>query len=89
VDEAMDGGYQRFQPQDRERVRAVRKDVRLEAAQAQQILDASARRRMLTYVTRARSQKNKLEGAKELKAMVFFSNIVVAPLLHDIKVRFP
>ena len=31
--------------------------------------------------------RNKLDGAKELKKMVFFSNIVVAPLLEDLKAR--
>lgn len=82
----MDVGFQRFQPQDRDRVRSVRQDVRLEPAQALQILDASARRRMLSFVTRARSQRNKLEGAKELKNLVYFSNIVIAPLVYDIKV---
>eukprot|EP00884_Botryococcus_braunii_P007802 jgi/Botrbrau1/17022/Bobra.49_2s0078.1 len=85
VDEAMDVGFQRFQPQDRDRVRSVRQDVRLEPSQALQILDATARKRMLTFVTKARSQRNKLDGAKELKNMVYFSNIVVAPLVYDIK----
>ena len=30
--------------------------------------------------------RNKLDGAKELKKMVFFSNIVVAPMLEDMQV---
>jgi Chloroplast envelope transporter len=86
VEEAMDVGFQRFQPQDRDRVRSIRQDVRLEPSQALQILDATARKRMLTFVTKARSQRTKLDGAKELKNMVYFSNIVVAPLVYDIKV---
>ncbi len=38
-------------------------------------------------MSRARMNRNKLDGAKELKKMVFFSNIVVAPLLEDLKAR--
>lgn len=39
----------------------------------------------LSYVKRARAQPNRLETAKELKKMVFFSNMVVRPLLEDVK----
>ena len=46
-----------------------------------------AGRAFLGFVSRARMNRNKLDGAKELKKMVFFSNIVVAPLLEDMKVR--
>ncbi len=45
------------------------------------------RRAFLGFVSRARMNRNKLDGAKELKKMVFFSNIVVAPLLEDLKAR--
>ena len=41
---------------------------------------------MLQYVNTTRNQRNRLDAAKELKKMVFFSNIVVAPLLEDLKV---
>ena len=38
------------------------------------------------FITRSRSQRDRLEGAKELKRLVFYSNIVVAPLLEDCNV---
>ena len=47
----------------------------------------AACRAFLGFVSRARMNRNKLDGAKELKKMVFFSNIVVAPLLEDLKAR--
>ena len=31
--------------------------------------------------------RNRLDGAKELKKLVYFSNIVVSPLLEDLQVR--
>ncbi len=38
------------------------------------------------FVRRARSQTNRLESAKELKKLVFFSNMVIAPLVEDLQV---
>jgi len=38
------------------------------------------------YITQSRNTRNRLDAAKELKKLVFFSNIVVAPLLDDLKV---
>lgn len=39
----------------------------------------------MSYIKRARAQPNRIEQAKELKKMVFFSNMVVRPLLEDVK----
>lgn len=55
---------------------------------AMSVLSTSARKAFMKYVSQSRLKPNKLEAAKELKKMVFFSNIVVAPLLQDIKVTF-
>ena len=44
------------------------------------------RKIFLGFITRSRSQRDRLEGAKELKRLVFYSNIVVAPLLEDCNV---
>lgn len=38
------------------------------------------------FVTRSRNTRNKVDGAKELKKLVYFSSIVVSPLLEDLKV---
>ena len=45
------------------------------------------RRAFLGFVTRSRNVRNRLDGAKELKKLVYFSNIVVSPLLEDLLVR--
>ena len=39
------------------------------------------------YVGRSRNKRDRLEAAKELKALVFFSNIVVSALLEDVQAR--
>lgn len=44
------------------------------------------RRYFTQFVTQSRNTRNRLDAAKELKKLVFFSNIVVAPLLEDLKV---
>lgn len=41
------------------------------------------------YVGRSRNKRDRLEAAKELKALVFFSNIVVSALLEDVQARRP
>ena len=38
---------------------------------------------------RSRNKRDRLEAAKELKALVFFSNIVVSALLEDVQARDP
>jgi len=41
------------------------------------------------FIGRSRNKRDRLEAAKELKALVFFSNIVVAALLEDVQARPP
>lgn len=41
----------------------------------------------MQYITTSRNQRNRVDAAKELKKLVFFSNICVAPVLEDLKVR--
>ena len=41
----------------------------------------------MQYITAARNQRDRVEGSKELRKLVFFSNICVAPLLEDLKAR--
>ena len=43
-------------------------------------------RYFLKFITQSRNTRNRLDSAKELKKLVYFSNIVVAPLLEDLKV---
>ena len=61
-------------------------NVRLDAELAKELLSNTARKAFMGFITRSRNKPNKLESAKELKALVYFSNIVVTPLLEDINV---
>ena len=87
VEDAMKAGIDRFGFAERGAVDRTRRDMRLEPALASEILDATARRAFLGFISRSRTKANRLDAAKELKGLVFFSNIVVAPLLEDLKVR--
>lgn len=51
-----------------------------------EILGQVGRQAFMGFVRRARSQTNRLESAKELKKLVFFSNMVIAPLVEDLQV---
>ena len=82
----MKAGIDRFGFAERENVERVKTDLRLDAALAKSILNDVARRAFLVFVSRSRTKSNRLDAAKELKGLVFFSNIVVAPLLEDIDV---
>lgn len=85
----MKAGIDRFGFAERENVERVKKDLRLDSALAKSILDEVARRAFMAFVSRSRTKSNRLDAAKELKGLVFFSNIVVAPLLEDVDVGAP
>ena len=86
LEDALNAGHERFTSRDRDAVKKARKAVRLEPALAKDILAETARRGFMGFITRSRNKPNKLEAAKELKALVYFSNLVVTPLLEDINV---
>ncbi|CAL8468289.1 g7829 [Coccomyxa elongata] len=85
VEDAMRAGIDRFGFAEREAVEKSQKDLRLDESIAAEILDSVSRRAFLAFVSRSRTKSNRLDAAKELKALVFFSNIVVSPLLEDLK----
>ena len=87
VEDAINAGIDRFSFDDRDRVKTAQKELRISDSLAKEILDTVARKAFTGFVTRSRSQRDRLEAAKELKKLVFFSNIVVAPLLEDVQVR--
>ena len=82
----MKAGIDRFGFAERENVERVKKELRLESALAKSILNDVARKAFMAFVSRSRTKSNRLDAAKELKGLVFFSNIVVAPLLEDVDV---
>ncbi|KAK9829243.1 hypothetical protein WJX72_004725 [[Myrmecia] bisecta] len=85
VEDAMGAGVDRFGFADRKAVKAALADMRLSEELGKEILASVARKAFLGFITRSRSTTNKLEAAKELRRLVFFSNLVVTPLLADIK----
>ena len=87
VEDAINAGIDRFSFDDRDRVKAAQKELRISDSLAKEILDTVSRKAFTGFITRSRSQRDRLEAAKELKKLVFFSNIVVAPLLEDVQVR--
>ena len=86
VEDAVNAGIDRFSFDDRDNVKRSKRELRVTDSLAREILDKTARKAFLQFVTRSRGQRDRLEAAKELKKMVFFSNIVVAALLEDVQV---
>lgn len=86
VEDALNAGHERFSFDDRDNVKKVIQDVRLDTEIAKEILSNTARKAFMGFISRSRNKANKLEAAKELKALVYFSNLVVTPLLEDINV---
>lgn len=83
--EAMSVGIDAFSKRQRDMVRQKRADIGLPEDIAFEILNDTTRKLFLGFITRSRNMPNRLEAAKELKKLVFFSNIVVAPLVQDLK----
>lgn len=85
LDEALSVGYDTFGQRERSLVTTAMKELRISPEMGKEMLDTSARKIFLQYITASRLKQNRLDAAKELKKLVFFSNIIVAPLLEDIK----
>lgn len=85
VNDALGAGIDNFTVEDRKAVRDARAAVHLSQPVAKAILKDIARKAFLGFISRSRTQRNKLDGAKELKKLVFFSNICVTPLLEDLQ----
>eukprot|EP00891_Asterochloris_glomerata_P003309 jgi/Astpho2/3309/fgenesh1_pg.00054_%23_10_t len=85
--DALAAGIDNFTSNDRANVKRAKKDLRISDTLAKECLATQYLRNLwkifLGFITRSRSQRDRLEGAKELKRLVFYSNIVVAPLLED------
>eukprot|EP00899_Mesostigma_viride_P014051 jgi/Mesvir1/22647/Mv14082-RA.1 len=85
VEDALNAPAGGFTDADAEQVTAVLKSVRLDSSVARGILATAVRERFATYIKKAKGQRNRLDKAKELKALVFFNEMVVTPLLEGIK----
>ncbi|GAQ87464.1 chloroplast inner envelope translocon protein [Klebsormidium nitens] len=85
IDEALSESIDAVTPHALDLVHNSKQNLRLDQDMAVNILSRAVRAIFLSYIKRARAQPNRLETAKELKKMVFFSNMVVRPLLEDVK----
>lgn len=81
--DAFAAGINTFGFDEREKCKRVKNDLRLDDNMAKEILDAEARKAFMAMVNKARLQGNRLTAAKQMKDLVFFSNVVVSPLLED------
>ena len=85
VNQALNAGVEAFGYGNQDNAKKAFAAVRLDRSQAKTILTECARKTLMQYITKSRIQKNRVNSAKELKNMVLFSNIVVAPLVEDLK----
>jgi hypothetical protein len=85
IDQALSESVDAVTPHALDLVHNAKRDLRLDLDMAIKILSRAVRAIFLSYIKRARAQPNRIEQAKELKKMVFFSNMVVRPLLEDVK----
>lgn len=85
VSNALAAGIDRFSVDDRESIKKAMDAVKLARDAAKEILDDVARKYLLKYVSTSRTQKDRISAAKEIKKMVFFSNLVLAPVVSDLK----
>jgi len=85
VSNALAAGVDRFSFDDREDIKRSLEAVKLSREAAKEIVDDVARKYLLKYISTSRSQKDRISAAKEVKKMAFFSNLVLAPVVDDLK----
>ena len=79
------GGVSGFGANDRTETRNMQKKLRLKDTVALELMKDYELAILKSFDTTSRSKANRVESAKELRNMVFFSNTVITPLLEDIK----
>ena len=82
---ALAAGSDGFSPQDEAKVAEARRAVRLDPEVARSILSDQARKAFLSAISKSRSARSREAQGQELRQMVIFSNVVVAPLLKDLR----
>ncbi len=85
VSSALAAGVDRFSPDDRKSITTAMEAVKLGRDAAKEIVDDVARKYLLKYISTSRSQKDRISSAKEIKKMIFFSNLVLTPVVGDLK----
>jgi len=72
-----------FSDRDVATVASARAAVRLDAGVAREVLAEKAKKTFLGYISRSRTKRSREEAGRELRNLVIFSNVIVAPLLQD------
>jgi len=85
VSNALAAGVDRFSMDDRSSIKNAMEAVKLGRDAAKEILDDVARKYLLKYISTSRTQKDRISSAKEIKKMIFFSNLVLTPVVGDMK----
>ena len=85
VSNALAAGVDRFSMDDRSSIKNAMEAVKLGRDAAKEILDDVARKYLLKYISTSRTQKDRISSAKEVKKMIFFSNLVLTPVVGDMK----
>lgn len=85
VSSAMSVGIDGFGYDDRQAVAKAFEDLKIDRQVAKEIVDEVGRKYLLQFISTSRNQRDRITAAKELKKMVFFSNIVIAPIVEDLK----
>mgnify|MGYP002631718079 FL=1 len=85
VSNALAAGVDRFSMDDRASIKNAMEAVKLGRDAAKEILDDVARKYLLKYISTSRTQKDRISSAKEVKKMIFFSNLVLTPVVGDMK----
>ena len=85
VSSALAAGIDRFSVDDRNSITVAMDAVKLGRDAAKEIVDEVARKYLLKYISTSRSQKDRISSAKEIKKMIFFSNLVLTPVVGDLK----
>jgi len=85
LEQALGAGIDGFSSLLLDKVVKCAQDLRLDQALAFELLKKNCVAVLMNYVKTAKTQRNRLDQAKELKKMVYFSNMVVSPLITGIK----
>lgn len=83
--QVLSAGVDGFGDADALLVEKRRLDLRLKDEEVLDITGQVVRSVMLQYVKESRTKPSKLESAKELRRLIFFSNLVVVRLLEKVK----
>jgi len=85
LEKALQSGIDGFSTQLMNMVVKCAKDLRMDQDLAVDLLSTSVKKVFQSCIKTAKGKSTRLEQAKELKKMVFFSNLVVSPLLKALK----